>query len=204
VICSNSHFVVVSLTFNVTDPNKEIFTNVHVYDNLKYVNKGRAAETIPFTTGDIAAKFLLTLQKFLSTFVFHNATNNNVLLNDEQYIMEKSKVCFLSMSAKLLWLFIICNWYITSSHFGFTCDETIFHQDGITAMRKQLQNVLSIDYKINKVDNPMSSLSKHFIISFYPQLYDYYSVIKSIEGDQYVKVMRSNNEVKTTTELHST
>jgi hypothetical protein len=102
MVCSNSHFFVVSLTFNVTDPNKEIFTNVHVYDNLKYVNKRRAAETIPFTTGDIAAKFLLTLQKFLSTFVFHNATNNNVLLNDEQYIMEKSKVCFLSMSAKLL------------------------------------------------------------------------------------------------------
>jgi hypothetical protein len=53
------------------------------------------------------------------------------------------------------------------------------------------------------VDSPMSSLSKHFMISFYPQLYDHYSVIKSIEGDQYVKVMRSNNLVKTTTELHS-
>jgi Ulp1 family protease len=139
VVCSNSHFFVVSLMFNVTDPKKEIFTNVRVYDSLKYVNKGHAAKTIPFTTGDTAAKFLLTLQKFLSTFVFHNAANNDVLLNDEHYIMKKAKCvscphqqncydCSLFAIGMLLHLIL-----------DLPVDDTIFHQDDIIAMQKQLQ-----------------------------------------------------------------
>jgi hypothetical protein len=50
----------------------------------------------------------------------------------------------------------------------------------------------------------MSSLSKDFITSFYPQLYDYYLVIKNIEADQYIKLMRSSNEVKAINQLDST
>jgi Ulp1 family protease len=48
-------------------------------------------ETLPFHTGSSSGIYLITLQKFLSTYVFHNSQLNDILLKDKHYILKDVK-----------------------------------------------------------------------------------------------------------------
>jgi hypothetical protein len=76
------------MTFNATDPTNKIFNNVKVFDSLKLVTNGCQSKTLQFQSSSLAAKFLMTLQKFLSMFSFFNCKNNEILLNNKHHILK--------------------------------------------------------------------------------------------------------------------
>jgi hypothetical protein len=71
-------------------------------------------------------------------------------------------------------------------------DEAIFFQEHITLLRQKLHHILSFDITQHDIRNPMTSLSKYFIISFYPNLYDHYMETTNIEEDEFIQYMRNH------------
>jgi hypothetical protein len=145
----------------------------------------------------MACTYLLTLQKFLSTFSFYASPKNDVLLNDAQYILKQAR--YISCPQK-------CNGYDCSLFAqgnlihvvqGLPINDNIFTQDDITLFCQQLQNILSINVDQSQVLNPMTSLSREINISFSPILYTNYNLNdnKNIELDPFVAMMRNNNDV---------
>jgi hypothetical protein len=90
MVCMKHHFFLVHLKFNAADANVPIFSDVHIYDGMKLVVRERSKKTITFTQGSMAGIYLLTLQKFLSTFAVHNSPKNEVLLKDKQHILKQA------------------------------------------------------------------------------------------------------------------
>jgi hypothetical protein len=71
--------------------HRPIFSDVHVYDSMKLVLRERSKKMNLFGKGSMAGTYCLTLQKFLSTFAFHNAPKNKLLLKDKQYILKEAR-----------------------------------------------------------------------------------------------------------------
>jgi hypothetical protein len=137
----------ISLTFNAKAPDGEIFKDVFVYDSLKVISRGRASKTIKPATGSVASIYLLTLQKFLSTFLFYNEPNNDTLMNDENFILQHAKfvACPRQMNGYDCSLFGLGT--LLHAINNIPIDETIFQQQHISLFRKELRNILSIDVK---------------------------------------------------------
>jgi hypothetical protein len=72
---------------------------------------------------------------------------------------------------------------------GIPIDDTIFNQDDITSFCKELYNILSLDLRVHHVNDPMTSLSREYIISFFPILYIEYndSNNRNIELDSFIQ-----------------
>jgi hypothetical protein len=85
LVCSDYHYYLISWNFNVTEPNKRIFSEVKVYDSLHDDIEERVEK------GSIQADYLMTLQQFLSTFSFNNFPNNEILLEDIHYTLNEAK-----------------------------------------------------------------------------------------------------------------
>jgi MULE transposase domain len=192
MVCTKHHFFFVSLNFNACDPNKPIFSDVNVYDSMKHVLRERSKKTISFAPGSMAATYLLTLQKFLSTFSFFNSPKNHVLLNDKHYIIKEAKFIACPQQSNGFDCSLFALGTLIHAVDGLPIDNTIFHQDDITLFRKELYNILSINDTITATLNPMTSLSREFIISFFPILYIRYNDNGpgNIEDDPFIKGMR--------------
>jgi hypothetical protein len=190
LVCMKGHFFLVSLKFNATDVKKQIFYDVKVYDSMKYVNKGRAKKTLPFHTGSSPGIYLITLQKFLSTYVFHNSQLNDILLTDKHYILKDAK--FISCPCQTN--SFDCSFFglgtMLHAIHGLPIDDTIFYQEHITLFRKELHRTLSSHVLDDNVPNPLTSLTKEFMISFFPKVYDHYMERTNIESDYFIQTMR--------------
>jgi hypothetical protein len=56
--CMKHHFFLVSLKFNAADNNVPIFSDVHVYDDMKLVVREQSKKTITFAQGSMAGIYL--------------------------------------------------------------------------------------------------------------------------------------------------
>jgi hypothetical protein len=197
LVCNNKHFFLISLKLNASDHNKPIFSDVHVFDSIMPVRLGRSTKNIVFAPGSRAVIYLVTLQKFLSTYSFHNSPQNDILLNDPHHIMKQAKYlsrpqqtnsCDCSLYAIGTFLHVLADLPI---------DDRIFNPDDISLFCKELLNILSIDSMFHNVEDPKTSLSREFILSFFPNLYNHYMLIENaqIETDTYIQIMRTNNDV---------
>jgi hypothetical protein len=146
------------LKINASNPNQQIFTDVKVYDSLKYVMKESAKKTISFTTGSASSTFLVTLQKFLSTFSFYNLPNNEILLNNQHYIMKTAKYlpCPRQENCYASSLFALGN--LLHAVAGLPIDDSLFNQNQISFVRKQLHNQLA---------DPTKMLTSEFMYGFF-------------------------------------
>jgi hypothetical protein len=89
MVCMKHHFFLISSQFSASDPNVPIFSDVHVYDSMKLVLRERSKKTNIFGQGSMAGIYYLTLQKFLSTFAFHNSPKNELLLKINNIYLKK-------------------------------------------------------------------------------------------------------------------
>jgi hypothetical protein len=67
LVCTEGHFFVVSCKFEINDANKQIFKDVHIHDSLKLATRGRTTKTLKSLPSSPSSRYLMTLQKFLST-----------------------------------------------------------------------------------------------------------------------------------------
>jgi hypothetical protein len=169
------HFFFVSLNFNASDPDKPIFSYVNVYDSMKLVLRECSKKTISFAPGSMASKYLLTLQKLLSTFSFFNSPKNDVLLNDKHHIIKEAKFIACPQQSNFFDCSLFALRTLIHAVDGLPIDNTIFHQEDTTLFRKELFNILSIEDSSTAALNPMTSLSREFIISFF--LYFIYNIM---------------------------
>jgi MULE transposase domain len=197
LVCHNKHFFLISLKFNASDCNKPIFSDVHVYDSIMPVRLGRSSKNIPFAPGSRAAIYLVTLQKFLSTYSFHNSPNNAILINDPHHILKQAKYLSCPQQTNTY----DCSLYAIGTFLhvlaDLPIDDRIFNYDNISLFRKELLSIMSMDSMLHNVEDPKTSLSREFIISFFPNLYNHYMLIGNaqIEADTYIQIMRTNNDV---------
>jgi hypothetical protein len=194
MVCTKHHFFFVSLIFNASDPNKPIFSEVNVYDRMKLVLQERTKKTISFAPGSMAATYLLTLQKFLSTFSFLNSPKNDVLLNNKHHITKEATFIACPQQSNGYDCSLFALGTLIHEVEGLPIDNTIFHQEDITLICKELFNILSIKDCSNDMVNPMTPLSQEFIISFFPILYIRHHDNGSgkIDDDTFIKVLRQN------------
>jgi hypothetical protein len=168
LVCSYSHYYLVSLNFNATDPNKRIFSDVKVYDSMFVFTEERVEKDSKH------AEYLMTLQQFLSTFSFNNSPNNEILLKDKHYILQDAKYlpcpqqqngCDCSLFGLGTLLHVIEDLPI---------DDKIFGQEDITLFREDLYSIFTRGATSRTEDNPLTSLKREFIFSFYPKLFEMY------------------------------
>jgi hypothetical protein len=128
-------------------------------------------KTISFAPGSIAATYLLTLQKFLSTYSFFKSPKNDILLKEKHHILKEANYisCPQQNNGHDCSLFVLGT--LIHAVDGLPVDDTIFHQDDITSFRRQLYNILSINVSSSNMLNPMTSFSRQFLLSFVPILY---------------------------------
>jgi hypothetical protein len=144
---------------------------------------------------------LVTLQKFLSTYVFHNSLLNDILVKDKHYILKDAQfeLCPRQQNSNDCTIFGLGT--LLHAVHGLPIDDDIFYQDNITLFRKELHRTLSTDMLQQQGHNPFTLLSKEFIISFYLKLYYHYVEYTNIESDYFIQMMRKNNEVTPNNEL---
>jgi Ulp1 protease family, C-terminal catalytic domain len=139
---------------------------------LNLVTKGGEKKSLPFQSCSMGAKNLMTLQNFWSTFSFFNFPNNDILLNDKHRTLKEAKYvsCPQQENGCDCGLFALGN--LLHAVIDLPIDESTFFQEHITLFRQQLHQILSVDITQHEIQNPMKSLSKYFMISFYPNLLD--------------------------------
>jgi Ulp1 family protease len=84
---------------------------------------------ITLAQGSMAGIYLLTLQKFLSTFAFHNSPKNEILLKDKHHILKEAQYipCPQQSNGYDCSLFAIGT--LIHAFDGIPIDDTIFNQD---------------------------------------------------------------------------
>ena len=95
--CSSSHFVVISVVFDIT--LDDFFEDVYVYDSFR--RSARSKEAVIATS--IPAKFLLEFQLFLANFCFFNTKRHNPA-SATTFDLAECIICELSAAAKWMQL----------------------------------------------------------------------------------------------------
>ena len=82
VNCSRSHFIVISVLFNMD--NDEPFEHVRVYDSLRKSKRGTSGKKLDYHTN-----FLRELQLFFAQFCCFATKHSEKFLNEPDYLLEK-------------------------------------------------------------------------------------------------------------------
>jgi Ulp1 family protease len=114
----------------------------------------------------------MTLQQFLSTFSFNNSSNNEILLKDKHNTLQKAKYvsCPRQQNGFDCALFRLGT--LLHAIEDLPIDDMIFGQEDIMLFRQELYHIFTSGLTSQQEENPLTSLSQEFIISFFPKLFE--------------------------------
>jgi hypothetical protein len=141
----------------------------------------------------MGAKFLTTLQEFLSRFCFFDVPKKQKdKLKDSEYILSNAVYanCPLQMNAHDYGLFGIG--FLLHIVEGIPIPDTLFSQGGISNFRKTLFKLLENTDLSNRFEKePKSHLSRAFIMSFFPKLV-LFNQDELLFNDEYLQATKDN------------
>ncbi|KAG7352738.1 MULE transposase domain containing protein [Nitzschia inconspicua] len=140
--CHQGHYFVVDVTFDSRQP--AIFQQVNVYDSLSITSRRRATAVLG------------RLQRFLSGFCFHGLDHNLLLLEKQDYIVQRAvfRNCPKQNNSHDCGLFAIAViWHLLE---GKEIHSSVFTQDHIGALREALYRGLSSNAEWATLENVSS------------------------------------------------
>ena len=185
---NDAHYFVISIKFDPTSSDDNIFPEVLVYDSIKISNCRRNMKKPPVT---MATTFLKKLQFFFAKYVLYDTDFEKLLLSNDEYILKNIdyKDCPNQTNGYDCSLFA----YAITLHLvnNVEVKETTFIQEDITRFRFALGKVLSVEEdEINP--NPRKQLSKKFLLNWFKDL-----AIASSENDLFLNYYNHmNNPIK--------